>query len=146
MTLKAEIKERITAAMKAGRSLEKEILRVAYGEIQTLEARSGKAPSDQESEKVVRKLIKSNRETLAASPSTEQAEVLNQEIAILEELLPKSLSQEELKELLAAVAAEVKSAPSQGAAMGVAMKHLKGNASGDIDASKVAQIVAQLRK
>ena len=40
--LKDEIKKRITAAMKEKRDAERDILRLAFGEIQTGEARSGK--------------------------------------------------------------------------------------------------------
>ena len=76
--LSEEIKKRVLAAMKAGRTLEKEILRVALGEIQTQEARVAKSMSDEEVAAIVRKLVKNNQETLAASESAEQKEQLAQ--------------------------------------------------------------------
>ena len=83
-----EIKARMLAALKGGRSLEKQILSVALGEIQTLEARlndKGEQLVDAQSEATVRKLIKSNRETLEVSPADQRA-ALEQEITILESL------------------------------------------------------------
>jgi uncharacterized protein YqeY len=138
-----EIKARMLAAMKAGRSVEKEVLRVALGEIQTTEARTGKM-SDDEAAAIVRKLIKSNRETLDASDRAEQRATLNEEIAILESLLPKSLGPEELAEALAPVADAIRNAGNDGQATGIAMKALKAQGK-TVDGKVVAVVVKTLR-
>ena len=54
--LSEEIRTRMKAAMKAGRVVEKEILRVCIGEITTEEARHGTAMEDAGVEKILRKL------------------------------------------------------------------------------------------
>ena len=94
--LSEEIKKRMLQAMKSGDTLEKEILRVALGEIQTQEARASKAMSDEEVAAVLRKLVKNNQETLGVSERAEQKDQLAKEIAILESLLPKALGVDEI--------------------------------------------------
>ncbi len=138
-----EIKKRIHAAMKAGNTLEKEVLRVALGEIQTEEARGTKA-DDALAAKIVKKLIKSNRETLEAASDAEQRATLEGEIAILQELLPRSLSVDEIVAALAPVADAIRAAGNDGQGTGVAMKHLKVSGA-EVDGKDVAQAVRTLR-
>jgi len=139
-----EIKARMFKAMKAGNTVEKEILRVAMGEITTDAARPNRAGSDEESAAIVRKLIKSNEETLASARDDAQKQVLRQEIEVLSSLLPKSLGEDEILELLAPVAEAIRAAGSDGQATGVAVKHLK--AAGAVAGGKdVASAVKRLR-
>ena len=138
-----EIKKRIQAAMKAGNSLEKEILRVALGEIQTEEARGTKA-DDALATRTLKKLIKSNRETLEAATDPEQQAQLQGEIAILQELLPQSLSVDEIATALAPVTDAIRSAGNDGQGTGIAMKHLKASGA-EVDGKDVAQAVKTLR-
>ena len=140
MSLAAEIKKSMFAAMKAKNTIEKEILRVAMGEI----TRSGEEPNDEEVQALLRKLIKSNREALDASTESEQKEVLNQEIQCLQKFLPQALSGEQIGAALAAVADQIKAAPNQGPAMGIAMKVLKSSGA-ETNAPDVSQAVTQIR-
>ncbi len=142
--LSEEIKKRVLAAMKAGRTLEKEILRVALGEIQTQEARVAKSMSDEEVAAIVRKLVKNNQETLAASESAEQKEQLAQEIAVLESLLPAALGVDEIVVALAPVVEALKAAGNDGQATGVAMKHLK-SVGAVVTGKEVTAAVKKLR-
>lgn len=138
-----DIKKRIQAAMKAGNTLEKEVLRVVLGEIQTEEARGTKA-DDALAERVLKKLVKSNRETLQSATDAEQKAALEGEIAILQELLPKSLSVDEIVQALAPVADAIRGAGNDGQATGIAMKHLKASGA-TVDGKDVAQAVKRLR-
>ncbi len=138
-----EIKKRILAAMKAGNTLEKEVLRVALGEIQTEEARGTKA-DDALAAKIVKKLIKSNRETLESASDAEQQATLQSEIAVLQQLLPESLSVDEIVTALAPVADAIRAAGNDGQATGIAMKHLKASGA-EVDGKDVAQAVRTLR-
>jgi uncharacterized protein YqeY len=138
-----EIKTRMLAALKAHRSLEKEILSVALGELQTIEARKGEL-SDEEAQGIVRKLIKSNRETIEMSKSEEQRATLEQEIVILESLLPKALGTEELVLHLEPSTAAIRAAASDGQATGIAMKAFKA-AGITVDGKLVGEVVKKLR-
>jgi uncharacterized protein YqeY len=137
------IKRRSMEAMKAGRTLEKEILRVALGEIQVAEAR-GTASTDDEAMAIVRKLVKSNEETLAASSSDEQKKTLTEEIAILKTLLPASLGVPQIVEALAPVRDAIRAAANDGQATGVAMKHLKSTGA-VVNGKDVSEAVKQVR-
>lgn len=142
-----ELKKRITLAMKEKRVLEKEILKVALGEIQTKAARDSKEPTeltDEESSQIIRKLIKSNSETIAGTTDPEKKATLEEENTILGTLLPKGLSLEEIQEKLEAVRDAIRAAGNDGQATGVAAKHLK-TLGLTIPGSDVAQVVKAIR-
>lgn len=142
--LSEEIKKRMLQAMKSGDTLEKEILRVALGEVQTQEARVSRAMSDEEVAAVLRKLVKNDQETLAVSESAEQKTQLAKEIAILESLLPRTLGVDEIVAALGPVRDAVKAAGNDGQATGVAMKHLK-SAGAVVTGREVTEAVKRLR-
>ncbi len=138
-----EIKRRVMDAMKAKRTLEKEILKVALGEMQTAEAR-GDTVDDAAAEKIIRKLVKSNDETLQNTSDPDAKKTLEQESEILRTLLPKSLTADEIVAALEPVSDAIKAASGDGQATGVAMKHLKSTGA-VVDGKTVAQAVKKLR-
>ena len=140
MPLAQEIKAAMFAAMKAKSITEKEILRVALGEI----TKTGDEPDDAAVQSILRKIIKSNREAQSASGDAEVKAKLDTEIATLEKFLPQTLSAEQIRELLAPVADQIKAAPAQGQAMGIAMKTLKASGA-EVNAPDVAAAVGELR-
>lgn len=139
-----DIKAAMFRAMKAGDTVAKEILRVAVGEITTDAAREGRTGSDDEARALVRKLIKSNEESLASGVEGEQRATLEREIAVLKEFLPQSLSVEQIIAALAPVADAVRAAGNDGQATGVAMKQLKPTGA-VVNGKDVAAAVKQMR-
>lgn len=137
-----EIKKQMMQALKAGRTVEKEILRVVLGEIQTVEARDG-AMEDAQAQAIVRRLIKANEETSAVA-SDDQKAILAQEISILRALLPKTLDVAAIVENLAPVKDALKAAGNDGQATGIAMKHLKAQGA-LVDGKDVSAAVRQIR-
>jgi uncharacterized protein len=144
MALLEQIKARMFAAMKAGNTVEKEILRVAMGEITTDAARAGKKGDDEEAQAILKKLVKSNEESLAASQDETQKATLRAEIEVLNGFLPKALGVGEIVAALAPVAEAVKTAGNDGQATGVAMKHLK-SLGAVVNGKDVSAAVRQLR-
>jgi uncharacterized protein YqeY len=140
-----DIKKRIVEAMKAKRTVEREVLRVALAEMQLTENRSGKALTDEEAQKIVKKLIKSNEETLAVATDAEMKQKLSEENVILETLLPKRWSVDQIIAALAGVTEPIKAAKSDGQATGVAMKELKSKPDAVVDGKDVAAAVAKIR-
>ncbi|QNN22512.1 GatB/YqeY domain-containing protein [Planctomycetales bacterium ZRK34] len=138
-----DVKKRMIDAMKAGRAQEKEILRVALGDLQLTQSRTGSL-SDDEAVKVLRKIIKANDETAAVTSDEAVKAKLAEENRILSELLPQTLDQAQIKAALAPVDEAIRNAPNAGAATGVAMKHLKSTGA-TVDGKDVAQVVAALR-
>lgn len=145
MALADEIKKRMFTAMKQGKTVEKEILRVALGEIQTAASRTDSDTlNEADVQAILKKLVKSNREALAATSDPETRQTLEEEIAIVEGLLPKTLSVDEIVSELGDVAADIKAAPAAGPAMGVAMKTLKQKGLA-VNAPDVNQAIAKIR-
>jgi uncharacterized protein YqeY len=147
MSIVETLRSRALAAMKAKDTVAATILRLAQSEVQALEARQGRALTNDEELGALRKLVKSNEETLAASAGDAEAEAaatLKREIEILKDLLPKSMSAEEIAVALAPVADAVRAAASDGQATGVAMKHLKAQGA-TVTGNDVATAVKLLR-
>ena len=140
-----QIKARMFQAIKSGAHVEKEILRVAVGEITTEAARPGRQGSDEETMAILRKLLKSNEETLASTTDADKRAVLTQEMEILATYLPKSLSVAEIVQALAPVAPQIMAAASDGQATGIAMKQLK-SASLVVNGKDVTLAIKELRK
>jgi uncharacterized protein YqeY len=138
------LKARMFKAMKAGNALEKEILRVAIGEITTDRVRDGRTGSDEEAQAILRKLIKSNDESIAASDDAAKKAGLAEENRILGEFLPQSLDLDAIVAALAPVADALKAAGNEGQATGLAMKHLK-SAGAPVQGKDVALAVKKLR-
>lgn len=139
-----EIKAQMFKAMKAGSLVEKEILRVAVGEITTDRAREGRKGSEEETQAILRRLIKSNEESLAVSDDAEKRAVLEQEVRVLSAFLPNSLGVDEIVTALAPVAEAVRAAGNDGQATGVAMKHLKSSGA-SVGGKDVTEAVKRLR-
>ena len=139
-----EIKARMFKAMKAGAVVEKEILRVAVGEITTDQAREGRKGTDEESLAILKKLVKSNEESLGVVEDPEKRAVLEEETRVLSAFLPKSLGVDEIVLALAPVADAIRAAANDGQATGVAMKHLKSSGA-SVGGKDVGAAVKKIR-
>jgi uncharacterized protein YqeY len=138
-----ELKKRIAVAVKERDQVAKDVLRVALGEIQTQEHRANARMSDDDAIAVVRKLVKSNEETLASS-SGERAATLERENEILGSLLPKRMTLDEIAAALAPQREAIRAAKSEGQATGIAMKHLKSSGA-SFDGTDAAEAVKRVR-
>src|SRR5262245_38456799 len=117
-----EIKKRAAAAVKQSDTVARDVLRLALGEIQTAEARKNAQLSEEEAVAALRKLIKSNEESLAAlAAGDERVPALKKEIEVLASLLPAQLSVPQIIAALDAQVAAIKAANSDGQATGIAM-------------------------
>ncbi|MBY0526773.1 MAG: GatB/YqeY domain-containing protein [Gemmataceae bacterium] len=130
MSLKDTVRQKFEDAKRAGQREEKNLLSVILGDISTAEARSGKEVPDAEVEKLLRKLVESNTETLTQLKSHNLADdprvgVLEREVAFLKSILPRTLDAAAIVKALESVRADILNAKNDGQAMGVAMKNLK---------------------
>jgi uncharacterized protein YqeY len=141
-----EIKKRVAQAVKQGDRVTRDVLRLALGEIQTAEARKNAPLSEEDAGAALRKLIKSNEETLAALPAgDDRSAALKAEVEVLKSLLPAQLTVAQITEALAAQAEAIRAASSDGQATGIAMKHLKG-AGAAVNGADVTAAVQRLRQ
>jgi len=118
--LTTQIRDDVKTAMKAKDDVRRNILRVVLGDVETQEARTGKTLEDEQVHKVIRKLIESNKEALAARHDDK----LVQENTVLEVYLPQLLSQDKILEALKPIENDLK-AMQGGQAIGRAIGYLK---------------------
>lgn len=149
MSLKEKVRERFEEAKKSNHREEKNLLSVILGDIATAEARSGKDVSDAEVEKLLRKMVESNNETVNQMKSHQRADdpqvaVLERENTFLRALLPQTLDVAAIVKALEPVKADIIAAKNDGQATGVAMKHLKAQAL-SVQGNDVSAAVKQLR-
>ena len=144
-----EISSAITAAMKARDKVRLETLRAIkkdFLEAKTAPGANGEV-SDDAALKVMAKLVKQRKHTAVIYQENNRPELAANELAeaaIMEEYLPKQLSEEELTESLKAIIAQVgaTSAKDMGKVMGVATKALAGKAEGRAISAKVKELLA----
>jgi len=142
------LRQRIATASKAGNTLERDVLKVALGDLQLAASRKTDPLTDAEAQQIIKKMVKSGEETLAALRQRgDEANIAKAQAEqdILQALLPQTLSVDDILARLDPVADAVKNAPNDGAATGVAMKHLKSTGQ-PVDGKDVAQAVKRLRQ
>jgi uncharacterized protein YqeY len=139
MSLKDRISEEIKVAMKAKDKVRLETVRsikkVILEKESTLRAQGQENLTESQELEVLTQLAKQRRDSVEQyrkAGREDLAEQESQELAILEEYLPKQLSDEEvaaiIDEVIAAVGAT--SAKDMGKVMGAVMQQLKGRADG----------------
>ena len=144
MSMIQEIKARMIQAMRDRDAPTKSILQVTLGDLELAETRQGGDLDDKQAAQIVRKILKSNQETLTLTKDPEKIEILKVEIVILEGLLPATLSVEQIVAALAPHLDAIKAPGNDGQATGVAMKNLKA-AGAAVEGKDVSAAVRQIR-
>ncbi|MDE5610439.1 MAG: GatB/YqeY domain-containing protein [Odoribacter sp.] len=149
MTIEEQVNEGIKNAMKAHDTIRLETMRNIKKVI--LEAKThpgaGDRIDDAECIKLIQKLAKQGRESAEIYKQQGREDLYAQEsgqVAVLEEFLPKQLSEAELTEALKEIIASVGASSPQdmGKVMGVATKKLAGLADGKAISAKVKELLA----
>ena len=146
MTSKQSLREDMTAAMRARDKVRTATLRMALAAVTNAEVagKEAKELTDDEVQQVIAKEAKKRREAAQAyddAGRSELAESERAELAVLEEYLPKQLSDEELGTLVADAISET--GASGMAAMGQVMKAVQPKVAGRADGGRVAAAVKQ---
>jgi uncharacterized protein YqeY len=132
MSIVKRMRAQLTDAMKARDSVRTNFLRYWIAQF-TLG--TGAEVPDNDAIKKMRGVLKEAK----AGPTTFSAE----ELALIRDWVPPTLSQEQITEALAPVSDQIKTAPKEGMAMGIAMKALAGQ---QVDSEDVKAVVASLRQ
>jgi len=135
------------AALKAQNKARLSALRLISAELQTRDIAAKTSIPDQDIPAVLQKMIKQRRESLAIYEQhgrKEQAAQEAGEIAVIEEFLPKQMSEAEAKTVIAAVVKEVGAASPKD--MGKVMAVLKERYAGQMDFGKASGVVKELLK
>ena len=144
--LKARIKDEMIAAMKAGDKRRLGAIRLVLAAIKQREVDERIELDDTQVLTVLDKMVKQRRDSIEQYEKAGRTDLAKQEsfeISVLQEYLPKALSEEELDELIArAIAATGASTLKD---MGKVMGEIKPKAQGRADMGKVgAKIKARL--
>lgn len=149
MSLFDTVSEDIKKAMLARDHVRLETLRGVKKEF--LEAKTAKGASgelsDADATKILAKMVKQRKESASIYASQNRDDLAQSElaeVAVIEEYLPKQMSDEELtvavKEIIAQTGAT--SMKEMGKVMGVASKQLAGKAEGSAISAKVKELLA----
>nr|MBP7471409.1 GatB/YqeY domain-containing protein [Prevotella sp.] len=149
MTLFDQISEDIKAAMKARAKVRLETLRnikKVFLEVKTAPGSDGELKDDA-ALKIIQKLAKQGKETAQTYIDNNRQDLADEELAqvkVLEEYLPKQLSEEEIttavKDIITKTGAT--SMKEMGKVMGMASKVLAGKADGKIISAIVKKLLA----
>ncbi|OUN42820.1 GatB/YqeY domain-containing protein [Enorma massiliensis] len=128
-----ELHNEMIAAMKAKDKVRLSIVRQVMGEVKNLEVNERRDATEEDVNSMIKRLIKQTSETLEmsrkAGNNQERTETLEQQVSILESLLPAQLSGDALVELIEQTIAELGATTRKdmGRVMGALNKATGGN-------------------
>ncbi|HEY0113728.1 MAG TPA: GatB/YqeY domain-containing protein [Allosphingosinicella sp.] len=144
--IRDDIKAALVTAMKSGDKPRTAAIRLIQSAIKNrdIELRTGTAPADDEAlvTEVLQKMIKQRRESITmyeAGGRAELAEAEKAEVAVIEDFLPRQMSEEEAKAAIDAIVTETGASSVKD--MGRVMAALKERHAGAMDMSKASALV-----
>lgn len=144
MSYQEEIQAKLQAATKAGRTAERDALRLLLSALSHEEVAQGRAELDEAAfQAVVRREIKKRREAIEAFQKAGRPERVAEEEAqlhVLEAFLPRQLDEAEIEAVVREVLENFSGPLSLGPVMGACMARLKGRADG----ARVRAVVTRL--
>lgn len=146
MSLETTMNEAIKVAMKAKDKVALDSLRAIKSQILLLKTESvGAEVSEEQEIAILQRMVKQRKdsyEQFSAQGRTDLAEVETAQIKVIEEYLPKQLTDEELEEVIKNYIAETgaSSIKEMGKVIGLASKNLAGKAEG----KRISEMVKKL--
>jgi len=140
--MKDAMKSKNEAALRGLRAMKAEILKA-----KTEPGAGGRLRSETET-KMLQKMVKQRKDALEIYQQQNRSDLAQkeqEEITLIEKFLPKQMSEEELKDALQKIIAEVgaSSPADMGKVMGVATKQLAGKADGKTISSAVKELLSK---
>jgi uncharacterized protein len=144
VSLRDRIQNDITAAMRSGDALRRDVLRMAQNAVYTIEKRDRRELSDDDVGAVLTREVKTRRESVEAFRKGNREDLAAKEeaeIAILADYLPEQLDDAAIEALVGeAVAA---TGASNARDLGKVMGWLSSRTRGRADGRRVSELVAQ---
>lgn len=151
MSISEKIAADIKAAMLAKEKEKLEALRAVKAAFMLAKTEKGSADelSEDQELKIVQKLVKQRKDSAELYKTNGREELYDKEMseaAVIEQYLPKQMSEDEVVDAVKSIIAEVGASGPQdmGKVMGVASKKLSGKAEGRVIAQKVKEVLASL--
>jgi uncharacterized protein YqeY len=135
MTLKTQLQDALTEAMKSGDSLRKATLRLALAAIKNAEIEARGELEEPKILSLLQKEVKARQETIESAEQANRPDLISKaeaEIEILNEYLPQPLTEDELRALVQETIQEAGAGSIQdmGKVMGLLMPKISGRADG----------------
>jgi uncharacterized protein YqeY len=148
VSLRDRIQSEVTAAMRSGDTLRRDVLRMVQNAAYAIEKRDRRTLSDDDYAAVLAKEAKTRRESVEAFRAGGREDLATKEeaeIAILGEFLPEQLSEEQIRSLVdeAVAATGASSARDLGKVMGWLSPKTRGRADGKLVSALVARKLAE---
>ncbi len=142
MALKGQIKEEMKTAMKSGDRDRLKVIRLILAAINQIEIDSRTILEDNDIIKTINKMVKQRRDSIAQFSKggrDDLVEIETNEIAILENYLPKKLSDNELDTIIAEAVSNLKAdnMKDMGKVMNAVKHAIEGRADMSLVSSKV---------
>ena len=147
MTLREQLHDDTTAAMRSGDALRRDVLRMVQNAIYNIEKAKHVTLSEDEILAVVTREVKTRRESIEAFRKGRREDLATKEeaeIAILADYLPQALTDDELCALVTEgiAATGAMTARDLGKVMGWLSPRIRGRADGKVASGLVAQALA----
>ena len=147
MSIKENINEKLKDAMKTHDEDGKRVYRMILSSIKFAEKTSGKEHDDGEITQILQKELKIRKESLSEAQKADRKESIieaEKDIMAIEPLLPKQMTQDEVKEIVSAAIRETgaSSSADMGKVMKVVMPKLKGMAANDVISKTVKDLLS----
>ncbi|MCD6424568.1 MAG: GatB/YqeY domain-containing protein [Anaerolineales bacterium] len=145
MSIKKQLRDALTEALRSGETQRKTTLRMALASIKNAEVEAREELEEDLVLNLIQKEVKARQETIEAAKKAQRPDLIEkaeQEIKILNEFLPQQLSSEELRILVQEAVQEsgASSMAEIGKVMGALMPKIRGRADG----KQANQIVREL--
>jgi uncharacterized protein YqeY len=142
MTSILQIKQQQLQARKSQNVIARNLLTTLLGEATTIGKNQNRETTDSELEQVIVKFLKGAKEMLVHATDTTHNAVIQEEIKILTDLLPKQMTTDELNDLIADII--TKDASININDTGKVMKFLKEQYNNQYDAKVASTLVASI--
>lgn len=140
--IKNDIEQAIVLSMKSGKKMEVETLRFILSQIKYEEINKQKVLTDEEVVAVIAREIKKRHESVEMFKKGKRNDLVAREVSqleVIEHYLPKQLSEEDLKKIVASIVADTADKSNMGKLIGRVMAEVKGKAEGGVVARLVRE-------
>lgn len=137
MNLRDKIKNDLKDAMKSGDNTIRDVLRVLNSDFKNLEIDSKKELKDADIVKIIKKNLKSRKDSIEQYKNGNREDLVIQEeneLNILKKYMPEQMGEEKVRKIVIDIIneSEAINASDFGKVMGMAMKEAGGNVDGNI--------------
>jgi uncharacterized protein YqeY len=144
VSLRDRLQTEVTAAMRSGDTLRRDVLRMALSAAYNLEKRTQKPLTEDDVVAILTREVKTRRESIEAFQRGHREDLAAKEqaeVTILQEFLPQALSDDELRTLIAEGVAVTGASSARD--LGKVMGWLAPRTRGKADGRHVSELVAQ---